>query len=189
MIGKPARCFRVRLKTHTRDYGKIQTDFEQTCSRVSRLKICRRNLRLPTRPAFHQAPAKQPNDFRVPASSYRSALSPHTNEAHRRNHGRRREHREPRGRASARPQRRPLHHVPHQVRGHLGDVQEGRGFVLDGCATNPSPFAFSRVSAPRIVLAAPYRALPRRVGNPGNLTIRTLPRFLSQPRRSTSATT
>ena len=58
-----------------------------------------------------------------------------------------------------------------------------------GCATNPSPFAFSRVSAPRIVLAAPYRALPRRVGNPGNLTIRTLPRFLSQPRRSTSATT
>ena len=162
MIGKPARCFRVRLKTHTRDYRKIQTDFEQNLL-SPRLKICRRNLRLPTRPAFHQAPAQQSNDFRVPASSYRSALSPHTNEAHRRNHGRRREHREPRGRASARPQRRPLHHVPHQVRGHLGDVQEGRGLLLDRYVSTTQLRRRSRRIPPALPLATRARRVFRRV--------------------------
>ena len=153
----------MRLKTHTARISEI-TNFFSAAARV--LKICRSNPRRPTRPAFHQAPAKQPNDFRVHASSYRSALSPHTNEAHRRNHGRRREHREPRGRASARPQRRPLHHVPHQVRGHLGDVQEGRGLLLDRYVSyttqTPRSSRFSRTRAVATTRAPRLSARPRR---------------------------
>ena len=118
------------------------------------------------REPFLHAPARPPERLSPPRVVVSHTYTSTHTRTHRRNRkdGRRERHRgEPRRRASARSQRRPLHHVPHQVRGHLGDVQEGRGLLLDRYVSTTQLRRRSRRIPPALPLATRARRVFRRV--------------------------